>query len=231
AASSALPFVYRGSASDDYMGRLLVICLAFTPPMVLLSISYELLFYTLFCTTVLLWLEVERTLYKERKTTVNRSLTIGDIRAAIMFMFFVNAAFFGTGNVASLSSFSLESVYRFTTVFDPFLMGALLIGKVLIPFFVLSSVLGVLSSSLGLQPFTLFFVVMSLTDIQTINFFFMVTDFGSWLEIGTSISHFCIAELFIIFTILLFVISRVLVGHVTLPKRFRIVDKMKPKQT
>ncbi|KAG1463615.1 hypothetical protein G6F56_005244 [Rhizopus delemar] len=183
AVSSALPFVYRGSPSDDYMGRLLIICLAFTPPMALLSISYELLFYVLFCTTVLLWLEVERKLYKHQRKSIVRPLASSDIRAATIFMFFVNAAFFGTGNVASLSSFSLESVYRFTTVFDPFLMGALLIAKVLIPFFVLSSVLGVISSSLDLQPFTLFFLVMSLTDVQTINFFFMVTDYGSWLEI------------------------------------------------
>ncbi|CEG64614.1 hypothetical protein RMATCC62417_01554 [Rhizopus microsporus] len=229
AISSVFPFVYRGSSHDDYLARLLVICLAFTPLMTLLSISYELLFYVFFCSTVLLWMEIERSLYKHSRYSVVRALKPSDGRAAILFMFFVNVAFFGTGNVASLSSFSLESVYRFTTVFNPFLMGALLILKILIPFFVISSVLGIISSSLDLQPFTLFLIVMSITDIQTINFFYFVTDYGSWLEIGTSISHFCISELFIIFTIILFLLSRILVGHLALPKLKRIVDRMKPK--
>jgi phosphatidylinositol glycan class N len=185
---------------------------------VLLSISYELLFYVCFCSTVLLWLEVERALYKGKRITERRTLSASDVRSVLIFLFFINVAFFGTGNVASLGSFSLESVYRFTTIFNPFLMGTLLIIKVLIPFFVVSSVLGILSSSLDLEPFTLFLSVMTVTDVQTINFFYFVTDYGSWLEIGTSISHFCIAELFIIFTIILFLLSRLLVGYLVLPR-------------
>jgi phosphatidylinositol glycan class N len=227
--SSLFPFVYRGKSSEDYLTRLLVICFAFGPLMTLLSISYELLFFVCFCSTVLIWLEVERNLYNGVRQTVTRSLKASDGRAILIFLFFIDVAFFGTGNIASMSSFSLESVYRFTTIFDPFLMGTLLIFKILIPFFVASSVLGILSSSIDLQPFTLFLSVMSITDIQTINFFFFVTDYGSWLEIGTSISHFCIAELFIIFTMVLFLLSRLLVGHLVLPKLNRIVDQMKPK--
>ncbi|GAA5814692.1 hypothetical protein MFLAVUS_008191 [Mucor flavus] len=227
--SSIFPFVYRGPSNEDYLARLLVICFAFGPLMTLLSISYELLFYVFFCSTVLIWLEVERNLYDEHRQSSARSLKASDGRAVLIFLFFIDVAFFGTGNVASMSSFSLESVYRFTTIFDPFLMGALLIIKILIPFFVASSVLGILSTSIDLQPFTLFLAVMSITDIQTINFFFFVTDYGSWLEIGTSISHFCIAELFIIFTMILFLLSRLLVGHLVLPKLNRIVDRMKPK--
>ncbi|KAI8142471.1 Phosphatidylinositolglycan class N-domain-containing protein [Fennellomyces sp. T-0311] len=216
--STLLPFVYRGASTDDYLGRLLSICLAFGPLMTLLSLSYEMLFYVCFCTTVLLWLEVERELHRGSQTSVTRALTTSDVRAALFFLFFINVAFFGTGNVASLSSFSLESVYRLVTIFDPFLMTALLIMKILIPFFVVSAVLGVLSSSLDLQPFSLFLVVLTVTDVQTINFFFFVTDYGSWLEIGTSISHFCISELFIIFSIVLFLLSHLLVGHLALPR-------------
>ncbi|KAI7897008.1 Phosphatidylinositolglycan class N-domain-containing protein [Mucor mucedo] len=228
-ASSVFPFIYRGPSNENYLTRLLSICFAFAPLMTLLSISYELLFYVFFCSTVLMWLEVERKLYSDIRQPVTRPLKASDGRAVLIFLFFIDVAFFGTGNVASMSSFSLESVYRFTTIFDPFLMGTLLILKVLIPFFVASSVLGILSSSIDLQPFTLFLTVMSICDIQTINFFFFVTDYGSWLEIGTSISHFCIAELFIIFTMVLFLLSRLLVGHLVLPKINRIVDQMRPK--
>lgn len=186
--------------------------------MTLLSISYEMLFYVCFCTTVLLWLETERALYRDSKSSLNRPLQASDMRSALLFLFFINVAFFGTGNVASLSSFSLESVYRFVTIFNPFLMGSLLIVKILIPFFVVSAVLGVLSSSLDLPPFSLFLAVLTVTDVQTINFFFFVSDYGSWLEIGTSISHFCISELFIIFSIVLFLLSRLLVGHLIIPR-------------
>jgi phosphatidylinositol glycan class N len=194
---------------------MLAICFGFAPLMTLLSISYEMLFYVSLCTTVLTWLEVERGLYQPTGPSKVRSLQSSDIRVVLLFLFFINVGFFGTGNVASLSSFTLESVYRFVTVFNPFLMGALLITKVLIPFFVISSVLGVLTTSLDLSSFSLFLCVVAITDVQTINFFYFVSDYGSWLEIGTSISHFCIAELFIIFTIILFFLSRWLVGHLS----------------
>ncbi|KAI7850090.1 Phosphatidylinositolglycan class N-domain-containing protein [Circinella umbellata] len=216
--STLLPFVYRGKPTDDYLARLLTICFAFGPLMVLLSLSYEMLFYVCFCTTVLLWLEVEREIYRGGRVSVVRSLMVSDVRAALFFLFFINVAFFGTGNVASLSSFSLASVYRLITIFNPFSMGTLLIIKILVPFFVVSAVLGVLSTSLDLQPFSLFLAVMTVTDVQTINFFYFVSDYGSWLEIGTSISHFCIAELFIIFSIILFLLSRLLVGHLAVPR-------------
>lgn len=194
---------------------MLTICFAFVPLMTLLSISYEMLFYVSLCTTVLTWLEVERGLYQPTGSSKARSLQSSDIRVVLLFLFFINVGFFGTGNVASMSSFTLESVYRFVTMFNPFLMGALLITKVLIPFFVISSVLGVLTTSLDLSSFSLFLCVVAITDVQTINFFYFVSDYGSWLEIGTSISHFCIAELFIIFTIILFFLSRWLVGHLS----------------
>ena len=128
----------------------------------------------------------------------------------------VNLAFFGTGNIASVSSFSLQSVYRFTTVFNPFLMAALLIFKILVPFFLLSVSFGLLSRVLHLPEFSLFLLVLSTTDIMTLNFFFLVKDYGSWLEIGTTISHFIIASSFIIFQIILFSISHLLIGKVDL---------------
>lgn len=204
--------------------------------MILLSISYEVLFYFCFCSTVSLWLLVEGRFYQCDATSkiaksfaTTRSLQLRDVRTTFMFMFFVNVAFFGTGNVASLSSFSLESVYRFVTIFNPFLMGCLLMTKILIPFFIISTVYGILALILDLPSFSLFLLVVSITDVQTINFFFFVTDYGSWLEIGTSISHFCIAELFIIFTICLFWLGQVLLGKVNV--RHTVKESIQSKKS
>lgn len=46
--------------------------------------------------------------------------------------------FFGTGNVASLSSFDPSWVRCFVATFSPFLMGGLIILKTLIPFLMIT---------------------------------------------------------------------------------------------
>ncbi|KAJ2339473.1 Glycosyl phosphatidyl inositol anchor synthesis, partial [Coemansia sp. RSA 2618] len=241
--ATLLPFVHGsrrshggGARDQHYLYRLVTIYLAFATPFVLLTVSYESLFYFAYSAVLLLWLAIERALYYEKaelqlmapvRTTRLSQLTpsaleprrlgLGDMRLGIMFLFFVNVAFFGTGNVASLASFSIDSVYRLITIFDPFLMSALLLFKIFIPFFLVSAVFGVLNRSLELPPFSLFLFVLSTTDVMTVNFFFLVRDDGSWLDIGMSISHFCISGLFVLFTIVLFVLSHVFVGKVLIP--------------
>ncbi len=76
-----------------------------------------------------------------------------------------------------------------------------------------------LSRVLELPPFSLFALVLSTTDVTTLNFFYLVQDAGSWLEIGTSISHFCIASCFIVFQIVLFTSSYYLTGQVLIPAK------------
>jgi len=72
--------------------------------------------------------------------------------------------------------------------------------KLLIPFAFISANLGILNQRLGnLAPSALFMCVMAVTDVLTLNFFWLVRDEGSWLDIGTSISHFVIASLLGIF--------------------------------
>ncbi|KAJ3271888.1 Glycosyl phosphatidyl inositol anchor synthesis [Terramyces sp. JEL0728] len=234
ASSILIPIFDRVSQKQHYLYRLVIIYLSFAPIFILLSISYETLFYFFYSMTVFTWLMIEQQLYfydtkefngiayTENSTggeTKNRSLSPNDMRIASFFLYFINMAFFGTGNMASLGSFSISSVYRFTTLFNPFLMAALLILKLLIPFFLLSSALSLLSRCLELPPFSLFLLVLSTTDIMTLNFFFLVTDSGSWLEIGTTISHFVMSSSFIVFQILLFSASHLLVGGVLIPKK------------
>ncbi|KAI8908971.1 Phosphatidylinositolglycan class N-domain-containing protein [Gorgonomyces haynaldii] len=229
----SVPVLDKVQGKTHFLNRLVVIYLSFAPLFVLFSVSYESLFYFFFSMTILVWMLLEQRLYffetkvyrgQEyaeivQKQDKHRDLQLSDMRIATFFMLFINIAFFGTGNLASISSFSIESVYRFTTLFLPFLMGALLLLKIMVPFFLLSSVFAILSRTLDLPSFSLFLLVLSTTDIMTLNFFFLVQDNGSWLEIGTSISHFIIATTFIVFQIILFSVSHFLVGGVLVPQK------------
>lgn len=195
----------------------MVIFLAFSPVFIILTISYEGLFYVAFSATLATWVRLEHRIYSTSHPNpppVPRALTLSDTRIALFFLYLLQSAFFSTGNIASISSFSLDSVFRLLPVFDPFSQGALLLLKLMIPFALISANLGILNRRLGVAPSALFMVVMGLTDVLTLNFFYMVRDEGSWLDIGTTISHFCIASILCIFVAGLEFVSEVFVAGV-----------------
>ncbi|KAH8681402.1 GPI ethanolamine phosphate transferase-like protein [Xylariales sp. PMI_506] len=220
--SLLMPFAHRLQPNNHYLHRLLVIFLTFAPTFVILCISYEGLFYFAYCITLLTWVRLEHhgqifknslTPTASTKEVVNgsaqstvsaisskfRPLALSDARVALFFFVLLQSAFFSTGNVASVSSFSMESVARLIPIFDPFSQGALLTVKLMIPFALISANLGILNIRLGVAPSALFMVAMALSDVLTLYFFWVVKDEGSWLEIGSTISHFVIASLLCIF--------------------------------
>lgn len=213
--SFLMPLTYRLDPSSHYMHRLMVIFMTCAPTFVILAISYEGLFYVAFSVTLLAWVRLEYSIdaFTATPTTQNghvisesqpetsklRPLRLSDARVALFFIVLLQSAFFSTGNVASVSSFSLESVNRLLPVFDPFSQGALLILKIMIPFALISANLGVLNKRLGVAPSALFMLTMAFTDILTLYFFWVVKDEGSWLEIGSTISHFVIGSLLCVF--------------------------------
>ncbi|KAI0290310.1 PigN-domain-containing protein [Russula brevipes] len=211
ALASLFPWITTAPKTAE--GRLLTYFLSFCPCFVVLSIRAEGLFYLSYCSTLYLWTLVEENARPEKekhRAAANddkyeyrwnpRRLSRGDVRIALFFLFFVQVGFFGTGNVASISSFYLEPVYRLVPIFNPFLMAALLIFKIIAPFVFLSAAFATLNARLGMPPFALYLVALSLTDVMTMTFFFNVTDTGSWLQIGQSISHFCITSLLLVFS-------------------------------
>ncbi|KAL2157486.1 hypothetical protein VTH06DRAFT_6037 [Thermothelomyces fergusii] len=143
-----------------------------------------------------------------------RPLALRDARVALFFFVLFQSAFFSTGNVASVSSFSLDSVFRLIPIFDPFAQGAMLILKLMIPFALISANLGILNKRLGVAPSALFMVVMAISDILTLYFFWVVKDEGSWLEIGSTISHFVIASLLCVFVAALEGVSSLFIAGV-----------------
>jgi phosphatidylinositol glycan class N len=218
---------------------------------IILTISYEGLFYFAFCMTLVTWVRLEHHIYtytnrstssgvlparkspaselnplkpalasaQDRLTALSsgnyRALTLADARISLFSLFLLQSAFFSTGNIASISSFSLDAVYRLIPVFDPWSQGLLLILKILAPFAILSANLGILNRRLGVAPSALFMIVMAIGDVMTISFFWTVRDEGSWLDIGTSISHFCIASGLCVFVSGLEAVSEVFVNGVS----------------
>ena len=231
--SFLMPLIHRLDSSNHYMQRLMVLFLTCAPTFVILTISYEGLFYVAFSITLLAWVRLEYSIHTftaarasqnghvakegEPATSGPRPLNLSDVRVVLFFMVLLQSAFFSTGNIASVSSFSLESVSRLLPVFDPFSQGALLIIKLMIPFALISANLGVLNKRLGVAPSALFMLTMGLSDILTLYFFWVVKDEGSWLEIGSTISHFVIGSLLCVFVAALeglsgFFISGLVVG-------------------
>jgi len=243
-ASFIVPFLHALQPRDHYLHRLAITFLAFGPLFVILTISYEGLFYFAIAITLLSWVRLEHRIHQSFSSKISpppssnpsnsntngsalksdipttplspaasaantrdhalqtgnyRSLTLSDARICLFFLFLLQSAFFSTGNIASISSFSLDAVYRLIPIFDPFSQGALLLLKLLAPFALVSANLGILTKRLRLRSGSLFAVVMGIGDYLTLRFFWEVRDEGSWLEIGESISMFVIASLLCIF--------------------------------
>ncbi|KAJ8775315.1 hypothetical protein K2173_020319 [Erythroxylum novogranatense] len=220
--SMALPLFSECSL----LSRLTSIFLGFAPTFLLLSIGYEALFYAALGVVLMAWILFENTLLHltkvknssasmrntdDRVTIQNghRYLQLSDMRIPLTFMVLFNVAFFGTGNFASIASFEISSVYRFITVFSPFLMAALLIFKLFIPFMLVICVFSAITKLHRLPRLGCYFLVILFSDVMTIHFFFLVRNTGSWMEIGNSISHFGIMSAQVVFVLLLFALTNV----------------------
>lgn len=86
-------------------------------------------------------------------------------------------------------------------------MGAILLFKLMVPFVMLSGALGAVKrKSVGVWS-------SAVSDVLTMNFFWLVKDEGSWLEIGSTISNFVIGGLLGVFITGLELGSGVFVGE------------------
>ncbi|CAL0321542.1 unnamed protein product [Lupinus luteus] len=212
-------------SENSILSRLTSIFLGFAPPFLLLSIGYEAVFYAALALVLMAWILFENTLLilnivnkssdPIRNATNNsiilghgnRPLQLSDVRIPLVFMVLFNIAFFGTGNFASIASFEISSVYRFITIFSPFLMAALLIFKLFIPFMLVICAFSAITKLNKVPRLGCYFLVILFSDVMTIHFFFLVRNKGSWMEIGNSISHFGIMSAQVVFVLLLFALT------------------------
>ncbi|CAK9161284.1 unnamed protein product [Ilex paraguariensis] len=213
-------------SSTGLLSRLTSIFLGFGPAFLLLSIGYEAVFYCALALALMAWILFENALLYMSKVNMysssiksvedniilesdDRCLQLSDMRTPLTFMVFFNIAFFGTGNFASIASFEISSVYRFITIFSPFLMAALLIFKLFIPFMLVICSFSAITKLNRLPLLGCYFLVILCSDVMTIHFFFLVRNTGSWMEIGNSISHFGIMSAQVVFVLLLFALTNI----------------------
>ncbi|TNN19523.1 GPI ethanolamine phosphate transferase 1 [Schistosoma japonicum] len=141
-------------------------------------------------------------------------LTLRNFRQSLFFIFFLTISFFGTGNIASINSFDPRSTFCFTTILNPALMAILLLIKVICPMLFLGVIYAVIQlcndSLFDYSSFVKYInnrkskrghdsilahtgLTAVLSNLIAIHFFLWLRDEGSWLDIGTSISHYVIA--------------------------------------
>ncbi|XP_053657780.1 GPI ethanolamine phosphate transferase 1 [Anopheles marshallii] len=219
-----LPFCTTTSIPD----RILALFGGLSGPYMMLSLSYEPLFLLCFYYTLYLWLYVENiTRNKQIKLAdfyfTSTHHTEGNInfehtRRTFGFMLFLLACFFGTGNLATVSSFDPNWVRCFVTTFSPFTMMALIVLKLLIPVLLLVCVLKAMGIICSVHKMKIFSLTLIVCDWMCLNFFFMVQNKGSWMDIGSSISHFVILECTTIVVMMLYELVR-LVTEVSLAGR------------
>ncbi|CAF0725015.1 unnamed protein product [Brachionus calyciflorus] len=225
--------------------RLIYILFSFFNSYFHLSISYESLFLLFLGLQMISWLLIESFLYsgefnidfalsKKRSSYFvesydeddNESMNWSNLFRVYLLVFYLLLAFFGTGNMASINSFDPVSVYCFITVFSPFLMGFLLFLKITIPFLIVIAIFYCVYDVIHLSIRISYIFLMIMSDLMALRFFFLIRTEGSWLDIGTSISHYIIVMLKIIIVSVLFSVAQFLfkyeIGHINL---FRSIKK------
>ncbi|XP_013103953.2 GPI ethanolamine phosphate transferase 1 [Stomoxys calcitrans] len=177
--------------------------------------SYEAVFILLLITELISLVELEKFAFNLGSKSSPAQLTLS-FRYAFVMILYTFFSFFGTGNIASISSFDPNIIRCFLTTFSPFVIMILVIVKLIIP------LLLIMSSIFALSPFAvsneknIFICLLMLCDVMGLNFLFLVKNQGSWLEIGSSISHFVIMQVTTVVLALFVYLSKYLLK---IPKR------------
>uniref|UniRef100_A0A8C3MT59 GPI ethanolamine phosphate transferase 1 n=1 Tax=Geospiza parvula TaxID=87175 RepID=A0A8C3MT59_GEOPR len=216
--------------------RLFSILLSLMSTYLLLSTGYEALFPLALFGLMFVWINMEQEalqhygLSLKPKVTLAvfnftctmditqfRQLHLDDVRRSF---FFVSFGWLYVMSFSCFSSFDPASVYCFLTVFSPFMMGGLLLLKVAIPFVLVSCAFEAVQVTTQLSSKSLFLIVLVISDIMALHFFFLVKDYGSWLDIGTSISHYVLVMSLTIFMMVMNGLAQLLTTRrLGLPRR------------
>uniref|UniRef100_A0A8D0CTG5 GPI ethanolamine phosphate transferase 1 n=1 Tax=Sander lucioperca TaxID=283035 RepID=A0A8D0CTG5_SANLU len=169
-------------SSTRLFHRLLSIFLSLTATYLLLSTGSEALFPPVLSWLMFVWINIEQEAMlaqgvssRQELSTIDFSANIDITKIRQLKLDDIRRSYFFVSMLGYLQHFDPASVYCFLTVFNPFIMGGLM--------------------------------------IFLSHFFFLVQDYGSWLDIGTSISHYVIVMSMTIFLMLLSVVTHILTSQ------------------
>lgn len=212
-------FILPTVSPNSFRDRLMAIISSLALPFSLMSLSYEPLFYMTFTSNIYYWVSMiytdQKQMYSKQieQVDTDRSIESVDFKRAFICIIYVLVSFFGTGNIASISSFDPNWVRCFVSTFAPFLMAALIILKLMIPVLIVMCAVRQIHLITKIPLDKFFIIILLCCDIMCLNFLFLVKNTGSWLEIGTSISHFVIMDLTVVVLCLIQFIAKFLTTY------------------
>ena len=198
--SLALP-LRVARVADDAELRFLSLFVGWGTAYLMLAINYESLFLLAFFALLYAWLQIEVACQENGDATgagvgrVNGGTAASaskggagegghgsEVEAAlarygvtaVLLLYLTNLGYFGTGNIASVSSFELKSVLRFMAVFDPFMMGAMLLFKIALPFVLVAAAFSYISHLRAIPRRSIECVMLFVADVMSLHFFFLV---------------------------------------------------------
>ncbi|XP_076164323.1 GPI ethanolamine phosphate transferase 1 isoform X2 [Ptiloglossa arizonensis] len=198
--------------SIELKERMQGVMLGFFCPLTLLSTSYEPFFFIFLALHLSCWPQ-SNVLPNQSYQRTKNILTVEELLKATIFMLYTLLCFFGTGNMASISSFDPSWTRHFVTIFSPFLMFSLILLKISIPLILI----GCASHIHGFP--NIFLAVLLLGDCLSLPHIYCVTPQGSWLDIGSAISRFTIIISLPCLLLLLYYLSYPLMTFI--PNKFK----------
>ncbi|KAH8299546.1 hypothetical protein KR044_002585 [Drosophila immigrans] len=167
----------------------------------LLCTSYESLFVQLLAMELSMALAAQR---KEMDPLQHQQKSLqSSLRLAFTVLLYTFFSLFGSGNIASISSFDPNIARCFLSQFAPFVIMSLVLIKLILPVVLNLSIVYTYCDYARQQERQIFICLLIICDIMGLNFLFLVRNTGSWLEIGSSISHFVIMEVTTLILLLL----------------------------
>lgn len=207
--------------TDNFIAlRLTSTVFGFAPFYTLVSSNFELLFSAIYVFFLYTWLIIESKTFqtetshkiiyylKFEESTNKKGINEDAFRRAFLFMIFIFVGFFGTGTMASLNSFDPMWTRAFLTVFSPFKMMGLILLKFIVPFIFTCSIFRAINEIGKQNVLNIFCIILVFSDLMVLQFLYLITNVGSWLDIGTSLSHFIIMEGFATILLLLYGIAQ-----------------------
>ncbi|XP_044256653.1 GPI ethanolamine phosphate transferase 1-like [Tribolium madens] len=193
--------------------RLSSIFIGFGTFYLMVTSNYENLFLFFYMCLLYVWLILENRCFHcenwgevefKRAFERDKSQQNDDFRRAFFFVVLIFIGFFGTGNIASLNSFDPMWVRCFLTIFSPFKMAGLILLRIMVPFLFTSCAYRAVNLFCKSNTLNMFCIVLMFSDLMLLELLYYITNIGSWLEIGMSLSKFIIMEAFVIILLILY---------------------------